>query len=363
MLGAHEGRKDQALGAQAPKISEAALSDFVQRLFVARGMSAENAAKIASVLVWADMRGSDTHGVSRIPHYFGMIDKGAMKPVAVPRLQADFGALFSIDAQGAAGPIAMMQLLDGAQERARQFGVGFGVMSRATHAGAIGFYADQAARNGFAAIAFAAGPPLMAYEGARIASASTAPLAMAVPGGPEGVVLLDMAASQISNGRLKQARRDKEKLPVGWALDADGHPATDATKAETLLPLGGPKGSGFALLNEIFTSVLAGAPLLSPMLAQGKKGHGQSATMIIVDIARLREPADFASDMGALSDAIKALPRVEGVEELRLPGERGVRAHKQARAQGIKIDAKVWDELVQVAQAYHVALPEMGETK
>jgi ureidoglycolate dehydrogenase (NAD+) len=363
MLGAPEGRKDQALGAQAPKISEAALSDFVQLLFMARGMSAENASKIASVLVWADMRGSDTHGVSRIPHYFGMIDKGAMKPVAVPRLQADFGALFSIDAQGAAGPIAMMQLLDGAQDRARQFGVGFGVMSRATHAGAIGYYADQAARNGFAAIAFAAGPPLMAYEGARIASASTAPLAMAVPGGPEGVVLLDMAASQISNGRLKQARRNKETLPVGWALDADGQPATDAAKAETLLPLGGPKGSGFALLNEVFTSVLAGAPLLSPMLAQGKKGHGQSATMIIVDIARLREPADFASDMGALSDAIKALPRVEGVEELRLPGERGARALKQSRAQGIKIDAKVWDELVQVAQAYHVALPEMGETK
>jgi ureidoglycolate dehydrogenase (NAD+) len=99
------------------------------------------------------------------------------------------------------------------------------------------------------------------------------------------------------------------------------------------------------------------------MLAQGKKGHGQSATMIIVDIARLREPADFASDMSALSDAIKALPRVEGVEELRLPGERGARALKQSRAQGIKIDAKVWDELVQVAQAYHVALPETGETK
>ena len=349
-----------ALGAKAPKISEADLSDFVQRLFVARGMSTENAGKIARVLVWADMRGSDTHGVSRIPHYFGMIDKGAMKPTASPRLQADFGALFSLDAQGAAGPIAMMQLLDGAQDRARQFGVGFGVMSGATHAGAIGFYAEQAARNGFAAIAFAAGPPLMAYEGARIASASTAPLAMAVP---EGVVLLDMAASQISNGRLKQARRDKETLPVGWALDAEGHAATEAAKAETLLPLGGPKGSGFALLTEIFTSVLAGAPLLSPMLAQGKKGHGQSATMIVIDIARLRQPAEFASDIDALSAAIKALPRIEGVDELRLPGERGARALKQARAQGIKIGAKVWDELVQVAEAYQVALPDMGETK
>ena len=99
------------------------------------------------------------------------------------------------------------------------------------------------------------------------------------------------------------------------------------------------------------------------MLAQGKKGHGQSATMIVIDIARLRQPAEFASDIDALSAAIKALPRIEGVDELRLPGERGARALKQARAQGIKIGAKVWDELVQVAEAYQVALPDMGDTK
>jgi ureidoglycolate dehydrogenase (NAD+) len=230
-------------------------------------------------------------------------------------------------------------------------------MGRATHAGAIGFYAEDAARNGFAAIAFAAGPPLMAYEGARIAGASTAPLAIAVPGGPEGVVLLDMAASQVSNGRLKKARRNNETLPEGWALDAEGRPATQAAKAATLLPLGGPKGSGFALMTEILTSVLAGAPLLSPMLVQGKKGHGQSATMIDNDIARLRVMSDFTEDMNELVSAIKGLPRVEGVDEIRLPGERGARALKAARTGGIKIGVKVWDELIEVAQAHGVALP------
>jgi len=345
------------LGVPAPVISETALHDFVTRLFMARGMGAADAGKIASVLVWADMRGSDTHGVSRIPHYFGMIDKGAMKPGAEPRIQADFGAMFSVDAQGAAGPVAMAAVLEGAQHRARQFGIGLGVMGRATHAGAIGFYAEDAARNGFAAIAFAAGPPLMAYEGARIAGASTAPLAIAVPGGPEGVVLLDMAASQVSNGRLKKARRNNETLPEGWALDAEGRPATQAAKAATLLPLGGPKGSGFALMTEILTSVLAGAPLLSPMLVQGKKGHGQSATMIVIDIARLRVMSDFTEDMNELVSAIKGLPRVEGVDEIRLPGERGARALKAARTGGIKIGVKVWDELIEVAQAHGVALP------
>jgi ureidoglycolate dehydrogenase (NAD+) len=351
------------LGAQTSIMIERDLADFVQRLFVARGMSSQDAGTIARVLVWADMRGSDTHGISRIPHYFGMIDKGAMKPQAVPRLQADFGALFSLDAQGAAGPVAMMAVLDHAQERAKQFGVGLGVMGRATHAGAIGFYAEHAARNGFAAIIFAAGPPLMAYEGSSLASASTAPLAMAVPGGPAGVVLLDMAASQISNGRLKQARRDKETLPVGWALDAQGRPATDAAKAETLLPLGGPKGSGLALMSETLTSLLAGVPLLAPMLMQGKKGHGQSAMMILIDIARLRDRHDFSLDLNTLVSVMKDLPRMDGVHELRLPGERGSRALEEARAHGLKIDAKVWNELVDLAHAHHVVLPETGGKK
>ena len=85
--------------------------------------------------------------------------------------------------------------------------------------------------------------------------------------------------------------------------------------------------------------------------------------MIAIDLARLRKPAEFVSDVDALSAAIKALPRIDGVDELRLPGERGARALKTARTDGIKIGAKIWDELTQVAQAYHVALPKTGETK
>ena len=342
----------------AIQMGAAHLRDFVARLFQARGMSASDAQTVAEVLVWADQRGADTHGVSRIPHYFGMIDKGAMKPQAVPQMRADFGAVFSIDAQGAAGPIAMRHVVQEAQARARQFGLGLGTMGRSTHAGAIGFYAEQVARNGCAAIAFAAGPPLMAYEGARIASLSTAPLAIAVPGGPDGVVLLDMASSLVSNGRLKKARRDGETLPEGWALDAQGKPARDAAQAEVLLPMGGAKGSGLALMTEMLTSLLASAPLLAPILQQGKKGHGQSVTLIVIDIARLRALSDFESDIDALTHVIKSLPRIEGVDELRLPGERSAKMAKASAAQGVSIHAKVWKELSDLAQAHGIAMPQ-----
>ncbi len=344
-----------------PLIGEAKLRAFVSQLFMARGMHAQDAAAVARVLVWADLRGGDTHGVSRIPHYFGMIDKGAMDPQAVPETRVDFGAVFALDAHKAAGPVAMMQALEQAQTRARAFGIGLGLVGGATHSGAIGCYAEAAARNGFAAIIFAAGPPLMAYHGARVASVSTAPVAIAVPGGPDGAILLDMASSLVSNGRLKNARRDKEILPLGWALDAEGKPATEAVKAEVLLPMGGPKGAGLALMSECITSLLAGAPILSAMLGpNGKRAHGQNATIILIDVARLREADDYASDIDALVEVMKGLPRVEGVDELRLPGERGARAAVLHAQGGIPVSPKVWAELVALAQAHQITVPETG---
>ena len=320
-------------------LSEPDLRDFVARLFMARGMSREAGDAVARVLVWADLRGGDTHGVSRIGHYFGMIDKGAMKPAAEPRLRVDFGALAAFDAEGAAGPVAMLLALAEAQARARAHGIGLALVGGATHAGAMGCYAEAAAHNGFAAIVIAAGPPLMAYHGARVASVSTAPLAIAVPGGPEGVIMLDMASSRISNGTLKNARRDGKTLPEGAALDATGRETIDPAQAEVLLPVGGPKGSGFALMVECLTSLLAGAPILSRMLGEGKKGHGQNATMILIDIARLRATQDFTVDVDMLA------------------GERGAGLARQRARDGVPVSPKVWAELVELARIYHVTVP------
>lgn len=340
-------------------IGQEPLRDFVTRLFMARGMNEPDARSVAHVLVWADLRGGDTHGVSRVPHYFGMIDKGALKPTAVPRLSVDFGALVALDAGGAAGPVAMMCALREAQGRARAFGVGLALVGGATHAGAIGCYAHEAARLGFAAIILAAGPPLMAYQGARVPSVSTAPLAIAVPGGPDGVILLDMASSSVSNGRLKLAKRNAETLPTGWALDGEGRPATEAAKAEVLLPMGGPKGAGLALMTECLTSLLAGAPILTAMLGPGgKRGHGQNATLILIDIARLRAVEDFTSDIDALAQVITGLPRLEGVDAIRLPGARGAWEESVRARIGIPIARKVWDELAEIAKIHQIDMPE-----
>jgi ureidoglycolate dehydrogenase (NAD+) len=94
------------------------------------------------------------------------------------------------------------------------------------------------------------------------------------------------------------------------------------------------------------------------MLGEGKKGHGQNATIILIDIARLRPQADFVADVDALAGIVKRLPRAEGAPELRLPGERGARLASQRHREGVPVSAKTWAELVELATKYNVAVPE-----
>lgn len=342
----------------ASLISGEELAAFVTRVFASRGMPATHAAQVADVLTWADLRGIDSHGVERVPSYLNLIANGSINPHAKPVLDDVAPALFRIDADRAAGPAPMIQALDEAMVRARTFGVAVGLVRRCAHTGAVGYYAQRAARQGFVGIVMGSGPPLMAYHGARVPSLSTSPLAIAVPGGPDGALMLDMASSVASNGKLKQAQREGKAIPEGWALDADGRPTTDPTKAAVALPIGGAKGAGLGLLFECVTSVLAGAPLLANMLGAGRKPfHMQSETLIVIDTSKVRPLADFDADVRTLADVIHDLPRAEGFDAIRLPGERSEAEARRRAVSGVPVPARLRAQLEDIAATCGVAGP------
>ena len=194
----------------------------------------------------------------------------------------------------------------------------------------------------------------MAYYGARVASMSTSPIAIAVPSG-KGPIMLDMATSTISNGKILQARATGAALPEGTVLTADGRPTTNAKEAETLLPLGGPKGSGLALMFEMLASVLASAPIQARALGpEGRTRHTGNTAMFVIDIEMFRPLAEFENDADALAAVVKALPRQPGFDEILLPGERGNRAEIVRRKSGIPISKKLWEELSGIAKAHGV---------
>jgi len=334
------------------------LGRFIREVLMAVGASPSDAAVVAEGLVWANLRGGDGHGVSRLPRYLAIIGRGEIDTKAKPHLSHDRPATFVLECGHGFGPVAAMQAAAIAVERARKLGVCYGVVREQTHTGAIGRYAQWIAERGCAAMIMGAGPALMAYHGARVASMATSPIAIAVPGG-NGPILLDMATSTISNGKILQARATGQPLPEGTVLTADGEPTTDPRKAEILLPLGGPKGSGLGLMFEMLASVLAAAPIQSRALGPEKRTrHTGNTAMLVIDIAAFRPLGDFIRDADDLAAILKALPRQAGFDEITLPGERSRRTEAKRRSTGIPIPAKLWSELEAIGTAHAVKMPQ-----
>jgi ureidoglycolate dehydrogenase (NAD+) len=339
-------------------VDEAGIHVLITRLLQAKGLSPTHAATVADVVTWAEARGIESHGLIRVPQYLQFIDSGELDPTAFPSLELDLGAACLVKGNACAGPVAMMEAVRLAAERARNFGIGMTVVGRTTHTGAIGCYAESAARQDLAAIVFSAGPPSMAYHGARVPSLSTAPIAIAVPGGAGGATVLDMATSIVANGRLKLAKDRGEAIPEGWALDRNGKPTTDPGEAVIPLPLGGPKGAGLAFMFESLAGILAASPILSEMVGpDGRRRHMHNGTVILIDVGRFRPMAEFRSDIEKLAAILKDLPLQEGHEEIRLPGERSARAALEHKTGGVPISGDTWSKLAAVCDDLTVAMP------
>jgi ureidoglycolate dehydrogenase (NAD+) len=333
------------------------LGRFIREVLVANGARKRDAAVVADGLVWANLRGGDGHGVSRLPRYLKLIANGEIDMKVEPRLIHDRAATFVLDCGHGFGPVAVMAAAALAVERAKATGICFGLVRETTHTGAIGRYAQWIAEHGFAAVLMGAGPALMAYHGARVASMATSPIAIAVPSG-RGPIVLDMATSTISNGKILQARATGTPLPPNTVLSAQGEPTIDPNQAEILLPLGGPKGSGLGLMFELLSSVLAAAPIQARTLGPEKRDRNTGNTaMFVIDIASFRPLADYRHDVDDLAAILKSLPRQAGFDEITLPGERSARTEAARRKSGIPIPAKLWAELEGIAKAQAVKLP------
>jgi LDH2 family malate/lactate/ureidoglycolate dehydrogenase len=314
---------------------------------------------VADALLWANLRGVDSHGVSRLPQYLKFIKDGVIASHPVMQVVADAPAVTVLDAGRAAGPIAMRRAVELVLEKASAAGIGLAMVRETTHTAAIGYYTQQIARAGMAAFGLNASGPLMAYHGTRAGAVSTAPLSIAVPGVADNPVLLDMSTGAIALGKLAQARRLGTPLDAGLALDADGNPTTDPQKATIPLPLGGPKGAGLALMIELVTSVAMGSPILAEYFTgtPGGKRHRQNALLIAIDVFRFCDAATFRADVGRTIAAIKALPADAAMGAVLAPGERGDLEFARRSIAGIPLPPGMQAELGAAAQAAGIAVP------
>jgi LDH2 family malate/lactate/ureidoglycolate dehydrogenase len=323
----------------------------------AAGVSDPQYARIvADAFVWANLRGIDSHGVSRLPRYVELFENGEANPtpeIKVTRLRE---AAILVDADRAPGPLALSIAMREAIEAARSAGVGWVTVRGTVHTGAIGYYTSQAADAGLAGLGIVAGVPNMAYEGARGAGVATSPLSIALPASRHPEFVLDMATASIALGKIAQYRARGEQLPQGVAVTASGDPTTDPAQAKIPLPVGGAKGSGMSLAFELLSSGLASNPIVSEFHA-GVKGHRQNATMIAVDISAFLPVEDFKAIVDDTIDAITALEPA-GDPPVLVPGARGAATAAQRSEEGVPLPQRIWDEITEVAERLGVPKPE-----
>jgi ureidoglycolate dehydrogenase (NAD+) len=330
------------------------LTDFTQAVFEAVGMVAGDAADVAELLVWANLRGVDSHGVLRIPWYVELADARLMNPRPDVRVTRETVAVCQWDADRSLGPPVTKMAMRAVTEKARAVGIGWGLIRNVTHQGAMAYYSMMAAEEGMAGIAIVCSPPNMAPHGARAAGFHNSPITIAVPTAERPPLVLDMATSVAAGGKLQYAADRGAPLGEGWALDADGRPTTDATKAKILVPAGLYKGSGLAMMFECLASIMAANPLAEPFMAAGgaARPHNQNSIVAAVDISAFGDPGEYAERVDALIDGIKALPTADGCDEVLVPGELEHRAHARRAVDGIPLPAGTVAKLTAMADRF-----------
>lgn len=337
-------------------IGSGALQGFAAALLKAGGFATDQAEQTAAMLVWANLRGVDSHGVLRIPRYVEMVELGLINPAALPRQVSGKGAVAVIDAQRAPGAVSMNTATQTAIKLSETHGIGWCAVRAISHAGAIGYYVQQAAQAGRVAIAMTASKPLMVYYGSRAEGVSTNPIAIAAPtNNPDRPLLLDMSTASVAIGKIMAAKDAGQTIPAGWGVDENGQETTDPRKVKAVLPMAGPKGSGLSLMIEVLASVMVANPLISVALTEGGDPGG-NGLVAVLDPSAFGD--NFTFEVERLRGAIKGLPLAAGLDRVYLPGERGFEVTEKRSRTGIPLAQGTRSRLVTLAKKLNVVVPE-----
>lgn len=330
----------------APQVARSFACDLLR----AHDVPDEDAPVIAACLVRADTRGVDTHGLVRLPGYLARVRAGLVnpRPDLVPHRVTPVAA--SLDGQDGFGFVVASRATTEAVDMAREFGVGVVSVRRSTHFGMAASYVLQAVEAGMVSLVFTNASPAMPPWGGRSALLGTSPIAAGAPGGERGAYVLDMSPAVAARGKIRMAARRGEEIPPDYALDAQGQTTTDpvAALAGVVLPLGGPKGSGLAMLMDILGGVLSGAAFGGDVGDQSKDfDRPQDVGHFILALRPdLFVPAEeYRTRMDTLVDRVHEAPRAEGVQEILLPGEREARLEAEREELGIPYDVAQLAEL------------------
>ncbi|MCX7680774.1 MAG: Ldh family oxidoreductase [Anaerolineae bacterium] len=365
---------------EAGRIYADPLRDFCTLVFQKLDVPEGDARVTADVLVTADLRGIDSHGVARLRRYVDGLRDGTIIARASERLVRETPTTALIDAGGGLGQPVSYRAMKLAIQKAQQYGSGFVAVRNSNHYGIAGYYAMMALEHDYIGFSMTNADVLVVPTFGRHAMLGTNPIAVAAPAGQERPFVLDMATSTVPRGKLEVYNRLGEPIPLGWATDEYGMPTDDAGKVLDnlkkragggLLPLGGAgelmgghKGYGLALWVDIFCAVLSGAAyadLVYPKAADGTPlpanlGHFFGAWRV----DGFRPVEEFKAAMDELQRRLKHAPRAEGESRIYIHGEKEYEETERRLREGIPLGPKVVADLRAIGEELGVRFPALA---
>ncbi|HLJ23077.1 MAG TPA: Ldh family oxidoreductase [Candidatus Acidoferrales bacterium] len=340
--------------AAPPPVPIAALVEFISRSLAAAGIPPNDAMQVAALMAEADARGGDAHGIFRLPQYVKQIESGAVNPRPKIEIVRERPGSALVDGDNGLGHLVMTRATHLAIEKARRCGVAWVGTRRSNHAGPAQLYPRMAATQDMIGMYFCVGNAnLLPPWGGSEVLLSTNPISISVPGLRHPTITLDMATTNTAFGKIRLKAQRGEPMPEGWMIDREGKPLTDAKRASEgfLLPIGGPKGYGLALMIGLLAGTLNGAAFGRDVVdytVDSKTPSNTGQTIIAVNIAAFAELEPFKESVDEVWDVMKSSPTLPGVDEVRLPGERSEQIYSERMSRGVPLSdgqRKILDEL------------------
>ena len=326
-----------------------ALEAFCARVLRKLGVPREEAEITARTLVAANLRGVDTHGVTRLPAYAAKLKGGALRPAVNLSTEKETIATALLDGHDGIGQVISYRAMQMAIRKAKGAGVSYVAVKNSNHLGACAYYSMMALEYDMIGFTATNASPRLAPTGGAERLIGNNPWSIAVPAGQRPPVVLDMANSVVAAGRIRTLQREGKPIPAGWALNKYGEPTTDPAEAlkGILLAIGGYKGYGITLMVDLLTGVLAGSnygPRVKG-IDQDTEPAGIAHSFMAIALAALTDVAAFKARMDAYIDEIKSARKARGSEVIYLPGEPEHLCAQERREKGIPLPPKVADAL------------------
>jgi LDH2 family malate/lactate/ureidoglycolate dehydrogenase len=359
------------------RVQADALRTFCTEALEKLGVSKADAEITGKVLVEADLRGIDSHGVARMSRYVSGIQQGMMKPKANAQVVHETASTATIDGDAGLGQPTSQRAMQLAISKARQHSVGFVAVRNSNHYGIAGYYAMMALAEDMIGICTTNTEVIVVPTFARNAVLGTNPTAIAVPAGKERPFVLDMSTSTVTRGKIEVYARLEKPIPLNWATDENGVATDDPSRVLRniidrrgggLLPLGGAeeqsgghKGYGLAVAVEIFSALLSGALYANrvyPKTKDGKplpSGIGHFFGAMRIDAFRPKD--EFKRDMDDLINRLRNTPKTSGATHIFIHGEKEFEEAERLTKLGVPINKKVVEDLRSIAKQLGINAP------